>query len=685
MLRFPLHSSPLQDESLDSWLQYLARLLECSPSTLLRAAGIHTRITGNLIRGVEDSFANLLSVATGVPTETIHLATLGRYDGLIADGGVDPKLTTSTAAYCPTCLLENSGRWRLGWHATSSMVCTIHNVLLVDRCPECGCLANPLTQRIAPSSSANRARNRPCIGGCLERLIETTPIYVDPDSQIIRSQQWIDNLLSSEFVEFPGVYRQTEYCRDVLRDLGKLRSLSSKFSEQFSPQNSVNSDILGVISDLDTSTAARCPRLPELVTQTLVAAAFTTRDQDMAASLLRFIPHEIRRRICYFHPMTDNPKAMTRSTRYLVYRYEFTHSQSNPPLWHRQVVTAAPVKQLSPAYLPSRAWPVVVANHPEVPEPAKQLVPLTSIVSIAAFGSTNQPVSKLSKIGLTLPRNLVDIELQSLWSSPRRRAILDYYLSLHEALSCSPPVIDYARRRKTFPTRMAIPTKLGLNPNETRFVWQLLTGSDPFATTGSSNQLGPVVIAYLRFVDSLPTDESRRLYNIAAGILHQSEIQGEPLVYSPTFENGKFVSTIPEISYNIPDLVLPGTHIVGLALAEKARSVESIVKYAIESNGAVARSLLLLLEIVDDPSATAAASRLKMHKPNIIMHETQIEQLLGRAIFTRARAGNPRAITNAGRELLRLCALRSEELHKSSIDGHGHTRGIATNRPESPE
>jgi hypothetical protein len=676
MLKFPLHSSPLPDESLDSWLQHLARLLECPIASLLRAAGAPDSIVGRrLTLGVADDLADLLSDATGVSSEAIHHSTLRRYHSLTLNGGVHLQLASLKTSYCPVCLLETGGRWRLSWHSLSSMVCTIHNVLLADTCPGCGSRPHPYIQHRRDHLSTSPIPTRRCPQGCLESLSGAETLDVRPGSLIIRGQQWLDTLLDKKTILFPGVGGPCESTQEVLRDINKLKKLSGKFGERFPYQAPDNGHVTAALSGLFASTKSNYQHTPQLITQTLAASAFAETDQDTAAEMLSFIPHDVRRRICYFHPTTDNPKAMTRSARYLVYRYEFTHALINPPLWHRQVLTAAPVERLSPAHLPSRIWPVVTDNHPAVPRLVGQLLPLTATVSIATLGSSRTPTTALRRLRLTLPKHLVDIELQALWSTPNRREILDYYLDLHSALSSIPPIIDYQRRREMFPTPISIPENLGLSVNERRFAWQLITGSDPFSTTGSSNRLGPTVRSYMRFFQLLPIEELRRLYETSASILYQSGVNNEPLLYAPRFENGKFDAQPLDEGTDALRSLLPGTHIVSLALAEKSRSIESVVDYAITSSGMIARALLILLEIANDPTATAAATRTSVHHVEIINAEARVEQLIGRVIFTRARAGNPRAITRAGHELFDLCKLRFEELQESNVNrGQGSRR-----------
>ncbi len=66
----------------------------------------------------------------------------------LAKDGLDSKVVSETARQgwvyfngthlCPACLRERSGAWSLLWKLPWSFACVKHQVILVDRCPDCG-------------------------------------------------------------------------------------------------------------------------------------------------------------------------------------------------------------------------------------------------------------------------------------------------------------------------------------------------------------------------------------------------------------------------------------------------------------------------------------------------------------------------------------------------------------------
>ncbi|SFR28412.1 TniQ protein [Lentzea waywayandensis] len=83
-----------------------------------------------------------VSIATGVPADTLAALTLDRYagTGLIADrparAGSRPRWWRGLrgSRFCPRCLSDNGNRWMLSWRLAWSFACTRHHTLLLDAC-----------------------------------------------------------------------------------------------------------------------------------------------------------------------------------------------------------------------------------------------------------------------------------------------------------------------------------------------------------------------------------------------------------------------------------------------------------------------------------------------------------------------------------------------------------------------
>jgi hypothetical protein len=147
----PVRVPPLPGEAIDSWLEAYARSLRCTVSDLLKHGGIavpRRHILGThpwTPAGHAADFA-ALSALTGVPVQTLNTMTFAHYDGSLltlaplnrSPGPVRWWNHTIGSRYCPTCLAEDHGRWRLEWRLPWTFACRRHARLLADICPACG-------------------------------------------------------------------------------------------------------------------------------------------------------------------------------------------------------------------------------------------------------------------------------------------------------------------------------------------------------------------------------------------------------------------------------------------------------------------------------------------------------------------------------------------------------------------
>jgi len=121
---------PLPDESMDSWLETLARRCSMSLPALISAFGLPridrthrlvTRLTEHDLRQVERRLA--------LPP--------GRLDQAVVPGDLFGQ-RAPRCRFCPECLTETQGRWKLRWWLPWTLACSRHQVLLHIVCPSCG-------------------------------------------------------------------------------------------------------------------------------------------------------------------------------------------------------------------------------------------------------------------------------------------------------------------------------------------------------------------------------------------------------------------------------------------------------------------------------------------------------------------------------------------------------------------
>ena len=156
MNAIPLRIRPLEDESWHSYLVRTAAHNRCSLADLAR----HVNLTGE--RGRWPSYHGLVlaesqaigvAAPLGLTVAQAHRMQLSRYDqlaidllGLKAGKGIAATRATVQAAwiwmagssFCPACLEETDGAWRLPWRLPWITTCLTHDLHLVGRCATCG-------------------------------------------------------------------------------------------------------------------------------------------------------------------------------------------------------------------------------------------------------------------------------------------------------------------------------------------------------------------------------------------------------------------------------------------------------------------------------------------------------------------------------------------------------------------
>lgn len=128
----PLRTAILDGESIDSWIEAMARRHRLGLRSMLPALGITptTPSTFRLIYGVNQRVLRRLETATGLPA--------GRLDSAVGDEiAAAHRLRSGGTRYCPRCLTDTHGRWQLSWRLSWTVACFRHRLLLFDSCPAC--------------------------------------------------------------------------------------------------------------------------------------------------------------------------------------------------------------------------------------------------------------------------------------------------------------------------------------------------------------------------------------------------------------------------------------------------------------------------------------------------------------------------------------------------------------------
>lgn len=180
-------------ESLDSWLETLARRNGMTVRELLRVLGWPLpRTRFSLVQNIPAETLRSIERQSGLPSGRLDEAVLDQFLhlGWARDSG---------SQYCPRCLSERGGRWPLAWRLSWVFACSQHNVLLLGTCPACGHAprqsAAATTRRHDPAACPNPTGRGSYCGADLRT--DNAP-RLTPDDPLLATQRWIDALVSGQ-------------------------------------------------------------------------------------------------------------------------------------------------------------------------------------------------------------------------------------------------------------------------------------------------------------------------------------------------------------------------------------------------------------------------------------------------------------------------------------------------------
>ena len=225
-LRRLLHvAMPLPDEPFDSWVEFMAHSYGATVGEMARALGLigtdevpaaepqsarawSTMLEPEQLRNLElttdrsgDEFRAM--TRTTFAASAIRFTPQGRISASCPATGV-------AARYCPECLADSGGRWRLSWQFPFGFACPRHKRLLVDTCPGCGrpprLLAHPLTLVPEPRHCHNRPLTEsPAFGARCGADLTSSAKFVAADSETREAQRAILRVIATGVGEF-GIY-----------------------------------------------------------------------------------------------------------------------------------------------------------------------------------------------------------------------------------------------------------------------------------------------------------------------------------------------------------------------------------------------------------------------------------------------------------------------------------------------
>lgn len=283
----PIRQVPVQGEAFASFVHRLAAQYDVSLQTMLEHVGLVR--TGSPLTipsfgiHLDDDCLDRFCRATRLSEDVIRSTLLSHYDGLAIDFSTfvpgDPRSLRAIAMtqwayfwgshFCPECLAEDDGAWRLAWKLPWSFACVRHEALLVDTCPSCGLRAGngrsdrsltPVFMSQVPlAGCCGHARPQvPVAKGraairCDFGLFGARSVDLAGAPRVLDSQQRINTMLAragtpdaeskaavrTYFAELRSLAALTLFCGSV-DDLGELSTeLQAAFSSHASERDSL--------------------------------------------------------------------------------------------------------------------------------------------------------------------------------------------------------------------------------------------------------------------------------------------------------------------------------------------------------------------------------------------------------------------------------------------------------------
>ncbi|WP_280465374.1 TniQ family protein [Nocardia brasiliensis] len=636
-LRTPIHAG----ESLDSWIDALARRSQISPREVLRAFGIdYPALTvAQLLDHTSAARLRHIEAATGLPPHRLDAAVGAALAGA-------KQLRTRGTRYCPACLDEGGGRWQLIWRTKWAVACLHHQALLHEKCPSCDTIPRRgliSASRERPATGCEHILDKKTQKRCRTDLATAAP--VNAAEVAIEAQTWIEELLAQ--THDPTATQ----AQGILTDLHAV--CAWLLSNDESALITAAKQIYPGCNDRTARDSSGGD--PALTAATLVRAKTILGPDENAA--LAAIGHIVDisgsgRRVP--PPRMNNPVWYSATTPRFQNRYLRAVDTDLPPTERLRLRTTLPN-----AALPGDRAPARAAMIPQLiwPDWAGRLLPseghwadlhrgaMSAALLIPGHPQRNQ-AEDVHSFNARVARATISVPLRGHDQVVRALGRLAHYLDEHG----SP--IDYQRRRDRIPaetidhnTWWELACSVDAHPgdeatqqrlrNANRYLNQLLTGADladprhALAFAGSDDRSH-----HLRFTLSMSLPLRQALREYAASVLARLDID-EPLTWSPPASLAEGLA-LPGIDIAELDI----DKIEQLVIVEHRRLVD-----VADILGVHIEHIRFALERLDRPQRTWPKSA----PPAAWRREQQAEALLTREFFEHEHL-------EAGRSLKELSA-----------------------------
>lgn len=224
----PFRVRPLPDEPFDSWVETLAATNRATIVETARALGLiglgaetagamTSWMASQWATELTDAQAAQLELSTRIPASQFHEMTRIRFARhavrYTRQGRISSRCPVGGTGgrYCPDCLLDSGGRWRMSWQFPFVFACARHRRILLDRCPACQRqprrTGHPLAVIPVPGQCHNPvqgAANGPTPNRCRADLTATAE-RIHASDAVLHAQRLTMRILSTGISSF-GMY-----------------------------------------------------------------------------------------------------------------------------------------------------------------------------------------------------------------------------------------------------------------------------------------------------------------------------------------------------------------------------------------------------------------------------------------------------------------------------------------------
>lgn len=668
---------PMEDEPLDVWIRRVADTLCIAPSGLQATLGLPRNRSFSVVRDLSDDDLRGLAEATGLDVATLHGMTLARWEEI----GLRPSATqrghgggawarSRGERHCPDCLAERAGIPRLQWYLHWSFACVRHHRLLTT----------------GPGHMLDAS---PQENG---RTTQLGTFNIDPTHPAITTQRALDAVFDhpSRPVDSLGASRGAwVYLRDMaaLTRMAVISGLTpqSRLAQHVPAPDCAWAKIHEEAGlSLMTSPAKRlhlATQHPGLMAwaATLAQRTLASSSPEAAAGTLWWLPAEARgsaisqarsRELSW--PLVralDESTPRRRSGGLLVHRFGLARFDD----------AGSRRSPLDAAKVPASCW--VSASQCSPVDSLAEIGAVAASTALLAIGAHGGIISALDRIGQSHLARRVRAD----WHRTFDFGDDPYFetlLRLHGALVEGEVPINYARRRRSFPTpsrignraarqaarELNVPLTDRLVRHMSWYVHELLSGSNVLLSPSFLDLWATHRIAYRKQRAIWNAAQPPALSRVAERELLRMRID-EPVTWQPVHEVVRDSWTLPSPAPHL----LPGWSQGARVMRGDARPRrEDLAGYALDEAVAlaalgntgtarqIARRLTRFAALAAAGSLRDGARCLGMSGAALSFQMTALERDLACRLFDRS--GNTTKLTAEGRQLLHLIERNRREL-----------------------